>query len=201
LFGGVPNVRVIVVLLGVPGLLHAHLSDIAASRITTRATTRVAVRADGHSALSAGVWLIQISPVATSPAPVAAALKAKMRLEIADSSICRLIVTPAKRVRESTLRRLRGRVVGASSGERKLDHSTRPPRDLGDAGARALVMGAQGFVVAGVASSLEPDAALTSVSVDLTRREPDADREPLWSKVAQIRCQPSPSARRRARSP
>jgi hypothetical protein len=35
LFSGVPNVRVIVVLLGAPGLLHAHFSDIAASRITT----------------------------------------------------------------------------------------------------------------------------------------------------------------------
>ena len=44
--------------------------------------------------LGPGLWLIQISPVATSPAPVAAAMKAKMRLEIADSSIRRLIVTP-----------------------------------------------------------------------------------------------------------
>ena len=35
LFGGVPNVRVIVVLSGMAGLLHAHLSDMAASRITT----------------------------------------------------------------------------------------------------------------------------------------------------------------------
>lgn len=35
LFIGVPNVRVIVVLLGMPGLLHAHFSDITASRITT----------------------------------------------------------------------------------------------------------------------------------------------------------------------
>jgi hypothetical protein len=35
MFSGVPNVGVIMVLLGAPGLLHAHFSDIAASRITT----------------------------------------------------------------------------------------------------------------------------------------------------------------------
>lgn len=46
LFSFMPNVRVIVVLLGVAGLLHAHFYDIAASRMTTRATTRVTARAD-----------------------------------------------------------------------------------------------------------------------------------------------------------
>ena len=68
LSSGVPNVRVIVVLLGVPGLLHAHFgllqahfSDSAASRITTRATARVTVRA--------AVRVMGTSPLPVVPIP------------------------------------------------------------------------------------------------------------------------------------
>jgi hypothetical protein len=46
LYRGVRNVGVVVVLLAVPRLLHPHFPDGAASRITTRATTWVTVRAD-----------------------------------------------------------------------------------------------------------------------------------------------------------